>query len=1556
MTAMCNDGIFTPVSNCRFFDFTVTFSNAIFVILPSCIAILLIAARLVHIRNKPDIPIASAQPQLSLLRSCAPHSDPISLFGAFVYVSNALLSLALVAILAAPSSRSLRHAMDDRTGMASVVLFFLASLLAIPLSVAERRKTRGGNMVLPLWLFCSLLFDACRIRTFNAIPTIRHSSFFYVYVVAFACQALILTVENAKGIRSIDVNSTHESRASFFSRLFFLWVFPMLWNGYHKPLEMEDLDSLKSEFYGRSLANSFIASWSGVPTPSSQPSSGSEQLGSDASVDLKNGFSRFSTEAYPLEKLTSRHSDSTAASPGSAPSPGAAPAQEPAMLYNGRSFPKSNANRGLLWATIRAYPLAALLPVPWKLLLTAAELAQPLLVSTTLAFVQSYSGSVKGQPVTPQPTVYGWGLVGAYAFVYLGQTVATGLVGAYAFVYLGQTVATGQYWYASSQLMCKIRGGYVEAIYRKGLNLHLRTARTSGGGKAANLMSVDSERVIKSIDVIHELWSGVITIGVGVYLLYTQLGLVFFASMASVLGCLLLTPLASCGIGTKQGAWSELTDKRVNLTSSVTSDIKGVKFSAYEDILHEKICKVRAEELVKRSSMFKQLTGVVVFTNCTGELLGLSTFVTLIIVDRLSGSNRFDLNTIFTTLTIFDILQNPLLSIGQQYSFILQAWASMKRIEGFLNSQDRPDTQDAVDQGIVSHAAAAGSGDESTSYAAKFVDADLGWAEKVVLANANLEIPAGALTMICGRLGQGKSTLLQAMLGESDLIKGEQELPLLADRVAYVSQDVWLQEKRSIRENIIFATGEYDEERYLTALRACALTEDIENLQEGDSTTASALSGGQRQRVAVARAVYSDADALLFDDITSALDAETAAHMWRSLMGPAGLLNGKTVIMATNAIHLLHHAHFIVRIDGGKIAEQGRYEELSMKGKDAISRGSLDSQRVMPPQDQAKDQAIKTGAPEKQEAVMTGAVGWKVYATWFVAAGLGKVTWFGILVLVGAVSQIAPSYYLQAWAEAQQRHRFQDWGAWLAGYAVLIPLNPISLAVGFWIFQVNCVESAGKRLHAAQLKGVFSAPLLFFSKWSSGQILNRFSQDLFNVDQTLTQALTNAGYIALSLIGTMITMVIPAPYLTVLAVGLIVVSVAMQRLYIPSSRQLRRLEMAAKSPLYSLFSETSSPSGLATVRGLKREAALLDLNTRSLDLSQTPYYHLFAVRRWLQTWLLTLTTIINVVLVLLVVVLRHSSNAGLLGVALVQATSLGILLNHTVVSFTEVEIAGVALERVREFIELEPEEHAAAATKQDGKQDGEAANEAAIRGDIEFDQVTVSYSAELEPAVKELSFNLVAGQRLGLVGRSGSGKSTTLLALFRMIEMRSGAIRIDGQDIASIPARKLRSQMTIVPQNPLILAATIRENLDPEGVCTEDELWNALHKCHLAEFVKERESKLDEMLLTGDTFISTGQKQLLSLARALLRKRRILVLDEATSAMDVETDAAVQSVLNKHFSNTTVIAVAHRIATIIDFDQIICMSAGRAIETGSPEELLKQRGEFWALAAEQKCV
>ncbi|TKY88084.1 hypothetical protein EX895_003180 [Sporisorium graminicola] len=1416
------------------------------------------------------------------------------MLSAAIFTINAVIGLVLIGILAAPSSSTLRHSLGNGTAVPSVLLPFLASLLAAPLSVIERKKTRGGSMLLPLWLLVSLLFNACRIRTLNAIPVVRHSSFFDIYLIAFACQALMLAVENAQVVRTDDViSSTNESRAGFLSRLLFIWVFPLLWTGFRRPLEMRDLDALKPDLQGQSLANEFIASWTGVSIKQQPQALESQRYSFDVKENSVEG-----SEAFPLEKLGSTSPDNPLSKPG------------PGPLYEGKSFPRRIVKRRLLTATFRAFPLAALAPVPWRLVLTACRLSQPFLVSTTLGFVQSYSDDAKKDVrSTAQPVAYGWGLVGAYGLVYLGVTLAT-----------------GQYWYSISQLMTKVRGAYVEAIYRKGLDLHLRVARTSGGGKAANLMSVDSERVVQAVNMVHELWSGCITIVVGIYLLYARLGLVFLACMVAVAACFFLTPFASRGIGAKQGVWSARTDKRVNLTSSIISDIKGVKLSAYEQILHAKICKARTEELQARSSIMKQIIGVVVFTNCTGEMLGLCTFITLIVVDKLSGSSRFDLNTVLTTLPIFGMLQQPLFDLGQQYSALLQAWESMRRIEEFLSSEAKPDAQPAIDAGLAASAACAGGSneiDEPVDFAAKFERAHLGWATETVLADVDLEIPAKSLTMICGKLGQGKSTLLQALLGECDLLQGQQQLPLLAQRVAYVSQDVWLQEQRTIRDNIVFATGEYDEDSYFQALRACALIEDIAGLELGDATMANALSGGQRQRVAVARAVYSRAETYIFDDITSALDAETAAHMWRSLMGQSGLLAGKTVIMATNAVHLLHHAQLVVRIDAGKISESGRYEELSIKGKDAISRTSIDSQRALAFADPIQDKVVEFNSPEEHEDILTGSVGWKNYATWFKAAGHARIALYVLCKVFWAASLSGQSYYLQAWAESQQRHAFREWGAWIAGYICLIPMSAIFLAVAFWLLCVKAAELAGNRLHADELKGVLSAPLSFFSQWSAGQMTNRFSQDLYNVDQTFVMALLNTTGNSLELLATMVAMMVAAPQLIVVAVVLIGAAWGIQRLYLGSS--------------------------LATIRGLKREAFLLDLNTASLDQSQKPLYHLFAVRRWLQTWLLLLTTMINIALVALAVVLRHSSQAGLFGVALVQATGLGNSLNAVVICLTEVEIAGVALERVRELSQIKAEDVSPMGA-------GTRKSPGLVRGDIHFDKVTVSYGPDMEPAIKELSFQLAGGKRLGIVGRSGSGKSTSLLALFGMIEIRSGTIRIDDEDIKQKARCDLRSQMSIVPQNPLVLAATIRENLDPEGTCSDHELWDALQKCELTSFVKKQANELEELLLTGDTFISTGQKQLLALARALLRKRKILVLDEATSAMDVETDQAVQSVLSSQFAECTVIAVAHRIATVMDFDQIICMSSGRAVEMGSPKELLQRRGEFWALACEQKCV
>ncbi|EPQ30723.1 uncharacterized protein PFL1_01624 [Pseudozyma flocculosa PF-1] len=1529
----CNDGSFGPVSDCRFFDFTATFSNAILGTLPAAIALLCFAARLRIVLRKKNLGqftdgMRSGPVQRYL---GVAQGDAVGALAAAVAIAHAALNVVLLALLLRPQGRGLRHALQAPSIEACTVLSLVVALVVVPLSILERRRTKGGAMFIPLWLFFALLCDASRIRSFTGMPQVKGDAFFYVFVVAFALKSIMLGFENSDG-RDIGEPNTREGRAGFFSRLIFAWLMPVLWSGYRTPITMGSLDPLKPDFGSDRLYRRFIGKWTGAVSDSR---SWSEASGHD---DDDDGDDDGDAGNFSFDDAKSgrdpRDSDLVLRK---LPLP-ARPDRAGSAAAGGRIFPKKVNQRGLLVTLMLAHPLAWFAPIPWMAIDTACKLTLPFLVSATLAFVQSFDHDSASPP---QPTAYGWGLGGAFALAYLVLALST-----------------GQYWWSVSQLMIKLRGTMVEAIYRKGLVLHLDAARRVGGGKAANLMSVDTDRIINCLDALHQMWSGLISLVVGCYVLHNLLGIAFLAPILTVGCCLGVTPLISRGMGDRQKTWSERTDARVNLLSSAIADIKGVKFSAYEDVIEAKLLEARDAEISAMKRFYSKFVLVAGFSNCNGELMVVTSFLTLIIIDLCTGSRRFTLNNVFTATTLVAIIQEPLLRFGQDYAKLLAANASVKRIEAFLNEQECGPLRDQAVAAFVDPAQADARSSSSTSAAAAVLEgADLAWKDNVVLRGVSVEFPRGQLTMICGRLGEGKSTLIQTLMGETDVVAGTCRLPLLASQVAYVSQDIWLQESNSIRQNIIFSSDIWDPERFALVLKACALEQDLAQLPAGLETKANALSGGQRQRVAVARALYSDVETYIFDDITSALDAETAAHLWRSLFGSAGLLTGKTVIMATNAVHLLSDAALIVRIEGGRIAEHGSFQDISFKGKRAIARSSQDSRRSEEAPAEATGAANSTAKPsgkaEDIEQVETGSVGIHVLKMWIKAAGLGLVFLLvcSLTLLAGLLS--GHPYVLQAWALEQERNPFHN----IALYALVWPVMVLSaggiLLSQLWLMMKPLAAGAGTRLHAMELRGVLRAPMSFFDSTPAGRISNRFSQDLNILDFVFPINTLMALGNTFDVVGLMVTLVVPAPFLILVCALVIALAIGAQRLYAPASRQLRRLEMATRSPLYTLFGEISTVSGLATLRGLRRETVFSETNSLILDESQRPYYMLLGVRRWLQTWLLLFTMLVNTVLVIIVVSLRHSSNVGAVGVALVQATMLGSSLNATVIGYTEAEIAAVALERIRQFSQIAPEEAAGAS------RNGETCSlpVESVKGEIRFDDVTVAYREDLEPAIKGLSFHLPAGKRLGIVGRSGSGKSTTLLALFRILEARSGRIEIDGVPIAALPVKQLRSLLSIIPQSPLILADTVRNNLDPEGVCGDDEIWAALHKCHVSELVKKLPQQLEEKLGNDSTFLSAGQRQLLALARAVLRKRKVLVLDEATSAMDVETDAAVQDVLRTQFSDCTIIAVAHRIATIIGFDQIICMQSGVAIESGTPEELLAlPQGCFRSLAVEQKCI
>ncbi|MCO5566255.1 hypothetical protein L7F22_019931 [Adiantum nelumboides] len=1522
----CNDDNFGPVSTCRFFDFTLTFQNFILVI-SSAVFILASLIQLLFLLRLPVVGTTSQKWKPLFYTKAWDLSGLLRLTFAVI---QTVLSAAILGL--ATDDHQLRDALIPSTATPGYTLAFVASAIQIPLTILSRQRLSGGSVILPIYIFATIFTDASRLRTYAVINEVQHTQFFRLCAANLIFKGLAFFAENTTGLP--DADSTPDSRASFLSRMTFYWLLKVLWTGFRRPLDMVNLETLGSEFDSESLGKRLQGKWN-------------EQISKAVSKAVKNeqqninkvqtGPASFDVDGIELDELPSSPTKSKNQSINRA-------AVEEAA---------SESSSLLLRSCFKAFPFAIMAPAIPALVHIGVQLSLPYLVSRTLAFAESQLSENESQP-----SAYGWGLVGAYGF--------TSLIDAFA---------SGQFYWLSDKVQIRMRGALIDILYRKSLRIHLSTANELGGGSIANLMSVDMERFCKVIIPFHFLWTGLLQVAISAYLLYLQLGWSFLASIFSIIICLTIPPIVARGLGPRQRLWSSLTDKRVNLVSSAVNNAKGVKYMAYEKFVAKKLLEAREEEQKAGWSYMCWIISIGAFTNLVKEFTAVSTFTTVFLVDHITGSHRFTINNIITSLTLLSLMEVPLLMMGQQYGSIIAALVSLKRIQVFLGKRERPlisagnvvsptdhqepeeyrrasiGTTPSVGKGQIDLQSLA-SIDES-NIAASFHSASLGWSPKgkAVLVNVSVQIPVDTLTMICGPIGSGKTTFLQALLGEVDVLGGQVRLPLLRDSVAYVAQDGWLQENATIRDNITLQTP-FEPELYQTVIYAAALHVDLLQLDKHDDTLAKNLSGGQRQRLALARALYSQCDTYIMDDFTSALDAETAAHVWDALMGPVGLLRNKTVIFATNAVQFLTKASMVIRLQSGKVIEVGKPQDLSEDAREAISRASIDErERANAEAKKAMKYLENTERKDaRHEEVEHGKIKWSVYKQWVLAGGIFACLFtlvFGLLFVTACKNGWV--VYLQYFARSQDTILgIKEKWAWLGGFIAIILLTMTALPIAEYFSMLICFVRVGRKMHAREVKGVWNAGVKFFEANPPGVIINRFSQDIFVLDWELTMALTNFMFSIFELMFQFLLLIIPVPILIAVLAIVAVAYIAIQKLYAPVSRQLRRLEMATKSPLYSQISETSQASGLATIRALGRQKTFVDINTGRLDRSQQPYFYLQAIRRWLLTSLNLLSLVVNVALITLVVLLKNTKNVAVLGAGLVNATQLALMLNIALVSYTEVEIASVAIERILGFASLEAEEKPLA----NGKM-REILDPKNVIGELEIRDLSITYPEAPKAALRNLNLKTKPGERIGICGRSGSGKSTLLLAIFRMLEPSEGEILLDGKALQTYTAFSLRNSLTIVPQNALVLSATVRENLDPLNDHEDSAVWEALDTCHLLDVVRGFPNGLDTKL-DANFNLSAGQRQLFNLTRALLRGRRILVLDEATSSMDYETDAAVQQILRTQFNHCTIFTVAHRIATVRDYDRILVLNNGEMVELDSPNNLMNNpNSTFRALAVEQ---
>jgi len=800
------------------------------------------------------------------------------------------------------------------------------------------------------------------------------------------------------------------------------------------------------------------------------------------------------------------------------------------------------------------------------------------------------------------------------------------------------------------------------------------------------------------------------------------------------------------------------------------------------------------------------------------------------------------------------------------------------------------------------------------------------------LEDINVSMKSGKLTGVVGRVGSGKSSLVSAILGEMQKMEGEVSLN---GTVAYVAQTAWIFND-TLKNNILFGK-EFDEELYKRAIKVSALEHDIEVLPAGDLTSIGEkginLSGGQKQRVSIARAVYADRDVYIFDDPLSALDAHVSQTVFDECISNKGALKDRLRLLITNQVHVLPNCDNIVLLEDGRIRNQGTYQKLasedssfqeivndmSSKEKEKEQKNTTESIAETQDVNAAENESTVVSHTEeskkegqklvKEEDREVGNIKLSSYRKYAVACGGALlfslvIVFWALVVALGIYAQ----YWLAYWAD--QEALALKTGVQTRGLSFYIGIYSL---LGFGFAILLCLRSiaflklalrASKKFHSQALASLMRAPMSFFDTTPIGRILSRFSRDVGAVDQMLPQVFSQMLTTVFQLIGSYVLIAIILPPFLGAALPITIGYWFLQRFFNRTSLEVKRLDSISKSPIYAHFSETLS--GLSTIRAYKKQESAIGENRGMIDINTRAYFTFIATSRWFSLYLEILGSTLIFFTALFAVLVPMGATPSELGLSLSNVLQVTGILGFTIRSITEVENW--------------PE-----------------------KGAIEIEDASLRYREGLELVLKGVSVKINPGEKVGVIGRTGSGKSTLMVAILRLVELAGGSIKVDNVNIEKLGLNHVRKSITIIPQDPVLFSGTIRFNLDPFDVHSDTELWDALEKSSMKRFVEEFDGGLDSFVSEYGENMSAGQRQLICLSRALLRKSKILILDEASSSLDAETDRFIQESIRNHMNDATILTIAHRLSTLADYDRIMVMESGYVAEYGTPSELLEKR-------------
>lgn len=1127
------------------------------------------------------------------------------------------------------------------------------------------------------------------------------------------------------------------------------------------------------------------------------------------------------------------------------------------------------------------------------------------------------------------------------------------LVGILIAAKLVESLSHRHFYFISRRIGMTMRSALIVAVYKKQLRLSSLGRQRHSTGEIVNYIAVDAYRMGESVVWLHMGWASALQILSVIAVLYSVVGLGVLPGLVPFIVCGVLNVPFAKMLQKCQTEFMIVQDKRLRSLSEILNSMKIIKLHSWEEHF-----KNLTESL--RRSEFKWLAETQYNKTYATVLYWMSpTIVSSVIFFGclIFKSVRLDEGIIFTVLAALRSMSEPVRFLPEALSALIQIKVSFERINLFMLEDE------LKCENLLTHPS------ETSGHIISIEKSCFSWDPDAItptLRAVELEVRRGQKIAVCGPVGAGKSSLLYALLGEIPKISGK---VTVFGSVAYVSQVSWIQ-SGTIRDNILFGSP-MDKVKYDYAIKMSALDIDIDSFDYGDLTEIGQrglnMSGGQKQRIQLARAIYKDADIYLLDDPFSAVDAHTSAALFNDCVMTA--LAKKTVILVVHQVEFLADVDDILVMEGGHIVQSGSFKELMMTGtsfeqlvnahknvKEAFDPSSSMAEHERKIAHASPLELINTYASIEQtigeipsttgvqltqeEEKEAGDIGWKTFFDYvFVSKGT-TYFWSSLISQFGFTALQATASF---WLAFSIQNRKITSVVVVGIYALISSLSAVFIYLRT-LFVIFLGLKASEAFFSGFTDSIFSASMLFFDSTPVGRILTRASSDLSILDLDIPVAFM---FVISSLSETLAAIFIMASVTwQVFFVGIFALLALkyIQGYYQTSAMELMRINGTTKAPIMNYASETAL--GVATIRAFKMDDKFSSSYQKLVDKDAKVFLSSNAAMEWLVLRTEACQNLTVLTAVFLVVLLPNGYiTPGLVGLSLSYAfllTSSQVFLTRW---FSSLVNYIVSVERIKQYMFIRPE--SPVIVKNESPPLSWPSN-----GRIELLDLKIRYRINAPIVLKGITCTINGGTRVGVVGRTGSGKTTLISSLFRLVEPYNGQIVIDGLDICSIGLKDLRLRLSIIPQEPTLFRGTVRTNLDPLGLHSDDEIWKALEKCQLKTIIGELPKQLDSSVSDEGENWSVGQRQLFSLGRVLLRRNRILVLDEATASIDSVTDAILQRIIRQEFSECTVITVAHRVPTVLDSDMVMVLSNGNLVEYDEPSMLMGTKSSFSKLVDE----